>query len=797
MEYSNTVGEGTLNRRRSSVLWHRQGTETEDGTAPKERRLVGAEGSFFVESTLCGPHEPKEAIELVQKACGFTDPRIPPLVLMLEHMGMSRTQVYQETVQLAMAAVLRCIPKLSPERLLTMLHETFAYIGIPELRAVPIAVMERLRIIPSDFLRQLSADEEFFNGLPIEVQRQVWEQDLPSLQCRLKPLIRAFANEATSTEQMIYMSHVLPPLPPAVTGGGATPSPSPTHAFASTPGDRPGSTDRGSSGAGLSGAGAGPGGDGSQHRQAYRAQSKALRELVEMIGQSRRLYKQILFALRRTFADSGDWVICMLRSQLVMALHDTGAVDLCEYDACHKLAWCLDACLREGRCDAKHLREIQLFLTSVQGGGGPAPLTTAATGVPLAGFAKPTGKAGRGTATGTETPTTRGQKRAGGPGAVPSAGVAGGGGATAGRAGDNAGAELALSDSKGGVSTNLPAHPVLADAAMILRDPPVLHLLLHEVLASLIAVVEREGIPKDDERLLFLTQVLGLSLGARKMLKDGVYLLPPPDKSLLQSFFPDIAQLMLDDLLREPDEGVEMEEEEGEDVVVDAAVDDDKLKVIKRLIPVTRDDVLARKVSLMYLLQRLARGDSVTSKTLLLAVTEGLNGQKTNEEPEFARSLLDRLRTLLRLKPVATIKGLFEPLAKSMTKLLSRLCPPPLDQLGAVVEVAQAASSQMPPGWLLGTLEASLAYAAKTRKKSSKRKRQAMDPDKGGAGDDGGGGGGEKEVSSHHEDPAYVTAYSTGNAASRHACSVDCYNGSTSWCLGSDLPTRAMSLPSG
>ena len=32
--------------------------------------------------------------------------------------------------------------------------------------------------------------------------------------------------------------------------------------------------------------------------------------------------------------------------QLLMALHDLGETELCTKEACHKLAWTLDACLK-------------------------------------------------------------------------------------------------------------------------------------------------------------------------------------------------------------------------------------------------------------------------------------------------------------------------------------------------------------------------------------------------------------------------------------------------------------------
>ncbi len=56
---------------------------------------------------------------------------------------------------------------------------SFPYIGIADLRAVPLAVLDRLQPVPATFLKQLAGDKELFVELPAGVQRQVgWQQRL-------------------------------------------------------------------------------------------------------------------------------------------------------------------------------------------------------------------------------------------------------------------------------------------------------------------------------------------------------------------------------------------------------------------------------------------------------------------------------------------------------------------------------------------------------------------------------------------------------------------------------------------
>lgn len=66
---------------------------------------------------------------------------------------------------------------------LQVLEASFSYIKLPELRAVPLAVLNRLNPIPAAILKQLSDDPELFDTLPAGVQPQVLPRARRSLQC--------------------------------------------------------------------------------------------------------------------------------------------------------------------------------------------------------------------------------------------------------------------------------------------------------------------------------------------------------------------------------------------------------------------------------------------------------------------------------------------------------------------------------------------------------------------------------------------------------------------------------------
>ncbi len=73
----------------------------------------------------------------------------------------------------AKARLLALVPRLSPDKLVVLLEASFAYIGLPQLRDIPLAVLGRLHPVPAAFLKQLATDKELFHELPHNVQQEV------------------------------------------------------------------------------------------------------------------------------------------------------------------------------------------------------------------------------------------------------------------------------------------------------------------------------------------------------------------------------------------------------------------------------------------------------------------------------------------------------------------------------------------------------------------------------------------------------------------------------------------------
>ena len=59
---------------------------------------------------------------------------------------------------------------------------------------------------------------------------------------------------------------------------------------------------------------------------------------------------------------------CDYRVEILMAIHDQEINEICSVDACHKFAWCVDACVREKNINPNRARELQGFLDGIRKG---------------------------------------------------------------------------------------------------------------------------------------------------------------------------------------------------------------------------------------------------------------------------------------------------------------------------------------------------------------------------------------------------------------------------------------------
>ncbi len=84
-----------------------------------------------------------------------------------------RMDTHRAVLEAAKRKLSEMMKSMSPESLQLLLACSFPYVGVPELRDIPLAVLAQLQPVPPDFLLQLSKDKELFADLPSTVQIQV------------------------------------------------------------------------------------------------------------------------------------------------------------------------------------------------------------------------------------------------------------------------------------------------------------------------------------------------------------------------------------------------------------------------------------------------------------------------------------------------------------------------------------------------------------------------------------------------------------------------------------------------
>ena len=577
--------------------------------------LLGDNGKEFVQSHL-QEHSPIQAISEIQSRGALQDKRCRPLLGLLDQLGVSRAEAHQEIVRRAIDALLERIPSLSQDMLLRLLEETFFCVGITELRAVPLAVLQRLHAVPATFLKQLAMDRELFWELPTEVQRQIWELDRKLLQSQALSLVTAYSHEGQVWMTGMDIDATLPENFEFYEG-----SKSSTGVNTRMNIETETREDEGSGSATITVM--------RRNRRALRKDSAALQRLLTMIGSSPVVYRGIVDICVAQYRNSyasfvgiPEAALCMLRSQLLMALHDAELSSLCASEPCYKLAWTLDACIRDREVSITHIRELRNFMK---------PYEISETGQAL--------RSAR--VTGGRRPKAVGGQRT-------TSAVSGGASATG--AGGSAALEHAFDNDAESAGVPGAASPAedpsrhLGAAGMMLRDPDAFHLLLHYVLRTLERCVKSQNVPSQDKDLVFVTRLLSLAISARFMLREQSFIFPEPSTKALTVLYPSVASLMLEAELREVEDAIKPGSEEEEDLLAETVAPDD-------LVLLLAEDEISRRVVQIYVLERLAKGDLLSAQPALAAIARSLSHLSTVAHTEFAPfafTLARRMTALLK-----------------------------------------------------------------------------------------------------------------------------------------------------
>jgi hypothetical protein len=131
---------------------------SESTTPDRNVPMIGEDGGEFVGRMLAESH-PQQAIKEIQEKCALQQPICSPLLGLVEKMGITKTAAHLAILKAAKVALLTRVPNLDRVSLERLLRESFSYLPISDLREVPIAVMEQLQKVPSNFLKDLAKAE--------------------------------------------------------------------------------------------------------------------------------------------------------------------------------------------------------------------------------------------------------------------------------------------------------------------------------------------------------------------------------------------------------------------------------------------------------------------------------------------------------------------------------------------------------------------------------------------------------------------------------------------------------------
>ncbi|CAG9462743.1 unnamed protein product [Pedinophyceae sp. YPF-701] len=470
---------------------------SEGGEAEYDGPLVGAAGSDYV-AMMLGGGAPQRAIQEIQARGSLQDARCEAVLGLLGAVGVPRAEACQAAIRAARVELLAAIPNLSQDRLLLLLDASFPYIGIQELRPVPLAALGGLRPVPEAYLRRLAADKELLAELPTTVQRQVFEIDEVLLKRWALPVVAQYPSETASRMRALDMDLGAPP-------GGLT-------------------SGRGRRLPVLP-------------RRVLRAGSGSLRQLAEMVGESRGVYSKLaalmltkFHAESAVFVSAGLASYCTLRVQLLLMLLDNGVKEVASADPLLPLAYVLDTSLAEHRISDDSLAALRLFFDPLrdrekeaeEAGGDQGRFASAAPHVPGRMRMRKVGAEGIGDESRERKRRRREEEM---------------------REAREKGEEMPAEMARG---------RLLGEAGAALRDPSTLYLLGHEIVRRLGADADSEPFtppadsPPDtpDTPLQLLSRLLQLAMSARWLLREltgdpgARVALPSPSLELTREYYP-------------------------------------------------------------------------------------------------------------------------------------------------------------------------------------------------------------------------------------------------------------------
>lgn len=272
---------------------------------------VGLRGSEYIRSMLADCADPVQVIERFQSENAFQAPTIQSALPLLDLHGILRQDFYSGLLSKFSEKLLTQVKTLPANEIISLIDDSLQYAHVEVLQPVFMQILELPDKVPEHIIDKLASDTTLYCGCSLRVKREIWERN-SSL----------FANEISVLLDQYVAGKEAALLCSKLEGAAAFFDVAPRS----------------------------------------RRQHPVVRQLASMVGSSWRLYGMLVDFLKELFVKTQTEHYCTLRSEVLMALHDSEVSAVCSQEPLHKFVWCLDACIRERCVDDKRAKELATFL---------------------------------------------------------------------------------------------------------------------------------------------------------------------------------------------------------------------------------------------------------------------------------------------------------------------------------------------------------------------------------------------------------------------------------------------------
>lgn len=146
--------------------------------------MIGRDAKQTIDDALSNSENPAEYCAQFREAYSIRKGRVQPMVELLELCGRSTKEINSYVLERVRRRMIDLVAKASPEQLRKLHFMTFPYLAVPELRAITFAVLERVKDIDEEDLRDLAPalggtlesplKQEPYAKLPGSVKQKIW-----------------------------------------------------------------------------------------------------------------------------------------------------------------------------------------------------------------------------------------------------------------------------------------------------------------------------------------------------------------------------------------------------------------------------------------------------------------------------------------------------------------------------------------------------------------------------------------------------------------------------------------------